>query len=77
MKLDLAEVLSELRDEGGWIADGDSDCLPHCWNLHRNEQAKALRTPDAYEGGPDLAIRCTQLELPASQQAATPRTSPA
>ncbi len=68
MNADLAAVLADLCEESGWLADGESDYLPHYWNLHRDAQPKALRSPDEYGGGADLAICCTQLELPAAQQ---------
>ncbi len=68
MSADLDAVLAELRDETGWLAEGESAYLPHYWNLHKDDSPKALRAPDEYDGVADLAIRCTQLDLPAAQQ---------
>jgi hypothetical protein len=68
MSLDLDTALAALRTETGWLAEGESAYVPHYWNLHHAEQPRAVRSPDEYDGGPDLAIWCTQLDVPASQQ---------
>ncbi|MBL8344895.1 MAG: hypothetical protein JNN03_05595 [Rubrivivax sp.] len=68
LNADLEAVLAELREETGWLAKGESAYLPHYWNLHKDDQPKALRSPDEYASTADLAIRCTQLDLPAAQQ---------
>lgn len=68
MSFDLNTALAALRSETGWLAQGESTYLPHYWNLHNDERPRAVRSPDEYGGGPDLAIHCTQLDLPASQQ---------
>lgn len=65
---ELADILAELATESGCLAEGESAYVPHYWNLHRSEQPKAVRSPDEYAGGPDLGIRCTQLDVPAGQQ---------
>ncbi len=65
---DLRAALAELAGETGWLAEGESAYVHHYWNLHHGDQPRSVRSPDEYEGGPDLAIQCTQLDLPASQQ---------
>jgi hypothetical protein len=68
MTPDLTAVLAELREETGWLAEGESTYVPHHWNLHHHEQPRPIQSPDAYGGGPDLSVWCTQLDLPAAQQ---------
>lgn len=64
----LDAIRAELLAESGWLAEGESAYLPHYWNLHKDDKPRDLQSPDEYGGGPDLSIRCTQLEMPASQQ---------
>lgn len=64
----LAAVRAELKAESGCHGPEGSAYRPHYWNLHRDDAPAALRSPDDYDGAPDLAIRCTQLDLPAAQQ---------
>lgn len=68
MSHDLETALAALRTESGWLAPGESAYVDHYWNLHHGERPRDVRSPDEYGGGPDLAIHCTQLEMPASQQ---------
>lgn len=64
----LDAALAELRSETGWLAQGESAYVDHYWNLHHAERPRDVRSPEEYDGGPDLAIYCTQLDVPASQQ---------
>ncbi len=66
--MDRNAALDVLQHETGWLAAGESDYQPHYWNLHHAQRPRDVRAPDEYTGGADLAIACTQLEMPASQQ---------
>lgn len=68
MSVELEATLAELRTETGWLAEDESAYVPHCWNLHKDDKPHDLQSPDEYDGGTDLAIQCTQLDMPASQQ---------
>lgn len=59
---------AQLASETGWLPTGESAYVHHYWNLHHQERPRDIQSPDDYRGGPDLAIQCTQLDLPASQQ---------
>lgn len=66
--MDLQAALAALQHETGWLAEGESAYVLHHWAVHHAQRPRDVRTPDEYAGGPDLAIHCTQLEIPASQQ---------
>lgn len=69
MSAELSIALAELAAETGWLAEGESAYVDHYWNLHKDEQPRAVRLPEEYLGGPDLAIWCTQqIDLSASEQ---------
>ena len=68
MSVELEATLAELRTETGWLAEDESAYVPHYWNLHKDDKPRDLQSPDEYDGGTDLAIQCTQLDMPASQQ---------
>jgi hypothetical protein len=70
MQLDIAEILSELKSETGYLAEGETTYRPSYWyEVHQqNLQPKGIQFPNEYDGGPALSIWCTQLDMPASRQ---------
>jgi hypothetical protein len=67
----LAEVIDELRTTSGFLANNETSYVPSFWNTlaSSNVVPKPLRRPEEYAGGEYLSILCTQLDVPAKQQA--------
>ena len=70
MKLDISEVMAELKSETGYLAEGETPYRPSYWNeIHQQKlQPNGVKSPSDYDGGTALSIWCTQLDIPAAKQ---------